>query len=715
MEVKSAFSYFSATQEVEMSMVEYSTQDGIGIISVNNPPVNALSIGVPQGIIESLEKGNADPEVKAFVLMGAGSTFIAGADIREFGKPKPPGALTLHDLLPKLEASKKPVIAAVHGTALGGGLEVTLACHFRVSVPSAKFGLPEVKLGLLPGGGGTQRLPRLIGVENALDIMISGDHIPAQKAEKLGIVDEVIGDDLLGGSLDFAKKVIEEGRSLRVISEMNASLKADNPTEFFDGVRKGLAKKARGFLSPFLIVDCVEAAVKLPFPEGSARERELFMQCVQSPQSKALRHVFFAERQASKIPDVPKDTPVKPIKLAGVVGAGTMGGGIAMNFANAGIPVLLVEKSAEFLEKGIGTIEKNYANTVKKGRLSQPEMDKRMGLIRGTVGYDDLKDVDIVIEAVFEDMDVKKEVFGTLDRICKPGAILATNTSTLDVNKIASFTSRPESVIGLHFFSPANVMRLLEIVRGEHSSKETIATSMQLARTLKKLGVLVGVCDGFVGNRMLAQYGREASFLLEEGALPQQVDRVLYEFGLPMGPFTMSDMAGLDIGWAIRKRRAGIRPKDERYSPIADKICEMGRFGQKTGAGYYRYEKGDRTPIPDPEIESLIIKTSEELGIERRDISDQEILERCIYPLINEGAKILEEGIALRASDIDLVYINGYGFPVYRGGPMFYADQVGLKNIYESMLRYEEVHGKNWTPAPLLKRLAEEGKGFGDL
>lgn len=697
------------------SLIDYAKLGAIGIITVNNPPVNALSTGVPQGIMESLEKGLSDPAVKAFILKGGGNTFIAGADIREFGKPKQPGVPTLFELLPMLEGSSKPVIAAVHGAALGGGLEVALACHFRCAAPEAKLGLPEVRLGLLPGGGGTQRLPRLIGVEPALDLILSGEHISAARALSLGVIDEVLNGEFLSAVLDFANRVVSEGRPPRVISRMTAVLNPASPPDYFNGVRKSLEKKARGYLAPFLIVDCVEAAVKLPFGEGRTKERELFKQCVESRQSKALRHVFFAEREAGKIPDVPKDTPTKTIKSAGVIGAGTMGGGIAMNFANAGIPVQLIERSQELLDKGLEVIWKNYANSVKKGGLSQSEMDKRMGLIVGSTSYDALGDVDVAVEAAFEEMGVKREIFQALDRTCKAGAILATNTSTLDVNEIAAVTGRPEDVIGLHFFSPANVMRLLEVVRGAKSSKETVATSMKLAKTLNKLGVLVGVCDGFVGNRMVAKYTREAHFLLEEGTLPQQVDRALYDFGMAMGPFAMGDLAGLDIGWAIRKRRAATRPKDERYSTIADQICELGRFGQKTGAGFYRYEEGSRTPVPDPVVEEIICKTSAKSGVERRQISDEEIIERCIYPLVNEGARILEEGMALRASDIDLIYINGYGFPAHHGGPMFYAETAGLPKVYESMSRYAEVHGDYWKPAPLLKRLVEQGKGFGDL
>jgi len=696
-------------------LVNYSKRGAVGVITVNNPPVNALSVGVPQGIIECIRQGESDPTVKVFVLMGGGTTFIAGADIREFGKPKQPGVPTLQDLLPVLEGSVKPVVAAVHGTALGGGLEVALACHFRCGAKDAKFGLPEVKLGLLPGGGGTQRLPRLIGVEPALDLILNGTHVNSAKALQLGIIDEILDGDLHESAIYYAERLVSQGASVRLVSRLTATLSVANVQYYFDEARKNLSKKARGLLAPFLIVECVEAAVNLPFKEGSVKERELFMRCMESTQSKALRHVFFAEREAAKIPDVPKDTPLIQINLAGVIGAGTMGGGIAMNFANAGIPVRIVDRAQDLVDKGLAIIAKNYANSVKKGSLAQDEMDNRLSLISGSTSYDVFSDVDVVVEAAFEDMAVKEEIFQTLNRICKPTAILATNTSTLDINKIANATKRPESVIGLHFFSPANVMRLLEIVRAEKTSKEVIATSMKLSKTIKKLGVLVGVCDGFVGNRMLAKYTREAHFVMEEGALPQQIDRVMFDFGMPMGPFAMGDMAGMDIGWAIRKRRAATRAKDERYSTVADQICELGRFGQKTGAGFYRYEEGSRTPMPDPIVDEIIIKTSEKNGITRRVISDQEILERCLYPLINEGAKILDEGIALRASDIDLIYINGYGFPVYRGGPMFYADTIGLKNIYDSMCRYAEIHGDYWKPATLLKRLVEQGKSFRDL
>jgi len=692
--------------------VEYQRRGAVGVITINNPPVNALSVAVRQGIADGLAQAAADAQAKAVVIIGGGRTFIAGADIREFGKPlQPPD---LNEVIRRLEECPKPVVAALHGTALGGGLEVALGCHYRCAVAAAQVGFPEVKLGLLPGAGGTQRLPRVAGIEAALKMITSGNPIPAAQAAALGLVDEVVPGDLLDGAVAYAERLVAEGRPLRKISEMQDKVAGVAPA-VFDESRKGLARSARGFEAPQRCVDAVQAAATLPFAEGLKRERALFAGLMQGAQSKAQIHVFFSEREATKIPDVPKETPVKPIKSAAVIGAGTMGGGIAMNFANAGIPVRVLEMSQEALDRGLAVVRKNYAATVEKGRLSQKDMDTRMSLISSTLSYDEIGSADIVVEAVFEEMDVKKTVFGILDKAARPDAILATNTSTLDIDAIAGATSRPGQVIGTHFFSPANVMRLLEIVRGARTSKETIATAMELARKIRKVGVLVGNCDGFVGNRMLHGYIREAEFLLEEGALPQQVDKVIYDFGLPMGPFTMGDLAGLDVGWRIRKGKAATRPKHLRYSPIGDRICEMGRFGQKTGAGWYRYEKGSRNPVPDPEIEALIIRTSREQGFERRQISNQEILKRCMYPLINEGAKILEEGIAIRSSDIDVIYIYGYGFPVYRGGPMFYADTVGLGRVYDDICAFHKAHGEFWQPAPLLERLAREGKRFRDL
>jgi|RhiMethySRZTD1v2_1073278.scaffolds.fasta_scaffold03223_8 3-hydroxyacyl-CoA dehydrogenase len=693
-------------------LVQYERRGAIGVITVNNPPVNALSQGVRQGLADALAKGIADEGARALVLIGGGRTFIAGADIREFGKPPMPP--DLNAVIAQYEGSPKLVVAAIHGTALGGGLEVAFGCHYRCAVAGGQVGFPEVKLGLLPGAGGTQRLPRLTGPEAALPLIVAGDPIPAAKAQALGIIDEIVPGDLLEGACAYAERLVAEGKPRRKIRDLGDKVRGTNPAVFAE-FRKGLERSARGFFAPFRCVDAVEAAATLPFDEGLTRERELFAQCMQSTQSKAQIHVFFSEREVGKIPDVPKETPVKAIASAAVIGAGTMGGGIAMNFANAGIPVRVLEMNPDALDKGLAVVRKNYAATVEKGRLSQKDMDARMALIQGTLAYDVVAEADIVVEAVFEEMDVKKTVFDRLDKVAKPGAILASNTSTLDIDQMANATSRPGQVIGTHFFSPANVMRLLEIVRGKATSKETIATTMELARRIRKVGVLVGNCDGFVGNRMLAPYLREAEFLVEEGATPQQVDKVIYDFGLPMGPFAMGDMAGLDVGWRIRKGKEATRNRRLRYSPVADRICEMGRFGQKTGAGWYRYEKGSRAPVPDPEIEALVAKTAKEGGIERRAVGDEEILKRCVYALINEGAKILEEGFALRPSDIDIIYIYGYGFPVHRGGPMFYADTVGPAAVYDDVCKLQKQHGELWQPAPLLERLAREGRKFRDL
>ena len=689
-------------------IVKYERRGNVGIMSINNPPVNALGAAVRKGLVDALDAGLQDKEAQALVLICEGRTFIAGADITEFDKPLE--GPDYNTVLNTMEAAEKPIVAAIHGTALGGGLETALSCHYRIAVPKARVGLPEVNLGIIPGAGGTQRLPRLIGVEAALEIIAGGNPIPAPKAAGLGLVDHIVEGDLLEGALAFAQGLIDENKGPRRCSEMEDKIQ-NVPAEVFEGTRKFIAQKRRGFNSPQAAIDAVEAATQNSFADGLKKEGEIFMNCLTSTQSAAQRHIFFAERAASKIPDIPKDTPILDIKSGAVIGAGTMGGGIAMNFANAGIPVYLIETDQEALDRGVTIITKNYASGVKKGRMTQEKMDAIMGLITPTLSYDDIKDVDIVIEAVFEEMDIKKEVFGKLDAVCKPECILATNTSTLDVDAIAEITSRPEQVIGLHFFSPANIMKLLEIVRGAKTSKEVIATSFKLAKAMRKVAVLVGVCYGFVGNRMVFQYGRQAEFLLEEGALPQQVDKAIYDFGMAMGPFAMNDLAGLDIGWRIRKRQAADRDPNERYAAISDKICEMGRFGQKTGAGYYKYE--GRIPSPDPEIDALVIAESEAKGMERREISDEEIIERCIYALINEGAKILEEGIALRSSDIDVIYIYGYGFPVYRGGPMHYADAVGLDKVYAKVAEFHATHGEIWEPAPLLKKLAEEGGTFG--
>ena len=696
-----------------MPLALYAKHGAIGVITLNNPPLNALTQtrGLLQEIKDHLAAGQADGSIKAFVLIGANRNFSAGADITEFGKPRDASKVDLRELTEYMDTVSKPLVAAMHGPTMGGGLELAMACHYRVAGPDVQCALPEVKLGLLPGAGGTQRLPRLIGAEAALRMICSGDPVKASKALELGIVDSLVEGDLLQAGIAFAEKIVAEGKPIRRIRDMKVSVPGVAAV-FWPMARKEVEKQSRGFPAPLKCFDCVEDAAKLPYDEGYKNERTRFMELMTTTESASLRHAFFAEREANKIPDVPDSTATIPIKSAAVIGAGTMGGGITMNFANAGIPVKMLEMKQEALDRGLATIKKNYANTVAKGRLSQAEMDKRMALISTTMSYDDLKDVDMVIEAVFEEMDVKKKVFTELDRVIKPGAILASNTSTLDVDAIAAITKRPESVIGTHFFSPANVMRLLEVVRGKQTSKEVLATTMKLAKQMKKVGVVSGVCDGFIGNRMVEEYLRQAGFLVEEGALPQQVDAALQNWGMAMGPFAMSDLAGLDIGWAIRKRRTAGNP-NQIYSTIGDKICEMGRFGQKNGSGFYKYEAGNRKPIPDPVIDELVVNHSKSLGITRRQISDAEIVERCMYALANSGAEILEEGIALRASDIDVVYLTGYGFPLYRGGPMFYADTVGLKNVVATMEKFAQGrHGQFWEIAPLMKKLAAEGKRF---
>jgi 3-hydroxyacyl-CoA dehydrogenase len=685
--------------------VDLSTRGRVAVLTVDNPPVNALSQHVRKGLHDGIKQATADGAVQAIVLACAGRTFIAGADITEFGKP--PAEPSLHSVLDLIEGSPKPVVAAIHGTALGGGLEVTLACHYRVGVKAARFGLPEVKLGILPGAGGTQRLPRVVGVEKGLSMMVSGDPIGADEALKAGLIDEIVDGDLTAAGVAFTEKVLDERRPLRKIRDLDDKLAAvRGKPEVFANFRKSIARQTRGFRAPENIVRAVEAAVSLPFDQGLKRERELFAELLSSPESKAQRYFFFAEREAAKIPDVPADTPPRDVKKAAVIGAGTMGGGIAMNFANAGVPVTVIEMAQEALDRGLGIVRKNYDATAARGRLTAADVEKRMGLITGTTDFKAAADADMVVEAVFEEMPVKKEVFAKLDAICKADAVLATNTSTLDVDEIASATKRPESVIGTHFFSPANVMRLLENVRGQKSSKTTIATAMTIGRRIGKVPVLVGVCYGFVGNRMLHQRGLQAEKLILEGAAPHQVDRVLTDFGFPMGPFAMSDLAGLDVGWRIRKGRGA-------KAPVADRICELGRFGQKTGAGYFKYEKGDRTPVPDLEVEKIIVDVATSMGITRRAITDEEILQRLLYPMVNEGAKILDEKIAIRASDIDVIWVYGYGWPVYRGGPMFWADSIGLRALRDRLLEFKQQSGDAfWTPAPLLDRLATEGKGF---
>ena len=697
-------------------LVQLSKDNDIAIITINNPPVNALSPGVPEGIGAAIEQIDKDSSVKAAVVIGGGRTFIAGADIREFGKMtsgENKRGVALLPLLLRIEDCSKPVVMAIHGTAFGGGLEVAMSGHYRVAAPGAQVGQPEVKLGLIPGAAGTQRLPRLAGVAKALEMCTDGNPVKAAEALKLGIVDRLIEGDLLAGAVAFAREIA--GKAAPKTRERNAKLGTpEENAPIFAAARDTARKKQRGLIAPIAAIDAIEAATKQPFEQGCATESKLFTECLFSDQSKALIHVFFGEREVAKIPDVPKDTPVIPVNNAAVVGAGTMGGGIAMVFANAGIPVLLKEADQAALDRGLATIQKNYANSVKRGRFTQQYMDERLKLIKPTLSYEDFANVDMVVEAVFEGMALKKEVYGELDRVCKQGAILASNTSTLNIDEIASATSRPQAVIGTHFFSPANVMRLLEIVRGKATGKDVIATCMALSRKLSKTGVLVGNCRGFVGNRMFGPYRREAQFLVEEGASIEAVDKALYDFGMAMGPLATGDLAGLDVGWRIRKEYRHLEKPGVRQPIAEDSLCELGRYGQKTSAGWYKYD-AERRAIPDPEVTQLVRKWAAEGGIQRREISTQEMVDRCIYALVNEGARILEEGYALRAVDIDIIYLTGYGFPAYRGGPMKYADTVGLRKVYERVCEFHQQHGEWWEPAPLLKQLAEEGKGFGDF
>jgi 3-hydroxyacyl-CoA dehydrogenase len=683
--------------------VDLERRGRVAILTVDNPPVNALSQHVRQGLRDGVKQASADPGAGAIVIVCAGRTFIAGADITEFGKPlQEPG---LHEVLDLIEQGPKPVVAAIHGTALGGGLEVALACHYRIGVRTARFGLPEVKLGLLPGAGGTQRLPRVVGVEKALAMIVGGDPIGADEALGHKLIDEIVEGDLRAAAAAFAERILAERRPLKKIRDLDEPLAAvRGKPEVFASFRKSVARQTREFRAPENCIKAVEAAVTMPFERGLERERELFLELLSSPESKAQRYFFFAEREAAKIPDVTADTPTREVREAAVIGAGTMGGGIAMNFANVGIPVTVVEITRDALDRGLAVVRKNYESTARKGRLAPRDVEARMGLIRGTTDFGAISDADIVVEAVFEEMPIKKDVFAKIDSIAKADVVLATNTSTLDVNEIASATARPESVIGMHFFSPANVMRLLEIVRGAKTAKTVIATAMSVGRRIHKVPVLVGVCDGFVGNRMLYQRGREAERLVLEGALPHQVDTVLYEFGFPMGPFAMGDLAGLDVGWRIRRAKG-------RKSPVADRLCEMGRFGQKTGAGYYKYGP-DRAPTPDPEVERIILEVAAETGIVRRPIADDEILARLLYPMVNEGAKILDEKIAIRASDIDVIWVYGYGWPMYRGGPMFWADEIGLSKIRDRLLEWQRREGDVWKPAAMLDRLVAKGERF---
>jgi len=681
--------------------VDLRRDDGIAIVTVDNPPVNALKHEVRAGLAEALRQTRDDPAVKAVVMACAGRTFFAGADITEFGKP--PQAPGLGEVITAIEALPKPMVAALHGTALGGGFELALACHFRVAVAGARVGLPEVKLGLLPGAGGTQRLPRLIGPEKALKMIVTGDPIEAREALADGIVDEIVEGDLTAGAIAYARRVVAEGRPLRRVRDREDKLVAEG----FADAAEALTRRLRGREAPAACVEAVRNAITMPFEEGLRREGELFRKLVAGDQSKAQRHIFFAEREAARVPGIPEGTKPRPITTGAVIGAGTMGGGIAMCFANAGIPVTIVETSHDLLQKGLDRVAANYRATVSRGGLAAGEMERRMGLIQGVTELDAVGAADVVIEAVFEEMELKKRVFADLERVARAGAILATNTSTLDVDEIARATSRSHDVLGTHFFSPANVMRLLEIVRGAATSPDALATAVALGRRLGKVPVTVGVCYGFVGNRMLARRSAEAERLLLEGALPQEVDAAVTGFGFPMGPFAMADMAGLDVGWRIRKGRG------ER-NEIEDTLCEAGHFGQKTGKGYFRYNGGSRTPLPDPEVERIILDASSRAGVARRAITQEETVERMIFPMINEGARILEEGVATRPSDIDVIWVYGYGWPVWRGGPMYYADRLGLTHLRDRLTLYAERSGdETLLPATRISRLAAEGRGFG--
>jgi len=696
-----------------MTLVRYEVSDNVAVISVDNPPVNALSPGVPGGIIDGLRQANSDSSISAVVLIGEGRGFIAGADIRYFSKPWPEGEPRLGGVIEGIETSSKPVVAAIHGHALGGGLELAMCCHYRVIVPQARVGQPEVKLGIPPGAGGTQRLPRLAGVKAALDMIVSGDPVTAEQSVSLGICDQLIEKDLLEGALEFASKVGQAGGPHQLARDRNVVVE---DAELFEAKRKQIERRARGMRTPYACIECVEAAVELPFDEGLAREREIFEVCVASDESKAMRHVFFAERAAGKIPGVKKSIEPSQFGSAGVVGAGTMGGGITMNFANAGVPVTVVEQDAALLEKGLSIIQKNYATTVAKGRLSQDKMDARLALITGSTSLDDLADADIVIEAIYEEMPAKKELFGRLDECLKATAVLTSNTSYLDVNEIAeSIPKRIGNVLGTHFFSPANVMRLLEVVRTDTVDETVLMSVLNLGRKMGKLPIVSGVCHGFIGNRMLEGYFGEAAIMVEEGAEPEHIDRVMCEFGMAMGPLAVSDLAGLDIGWAKRKAAGNGVASDVPGSFVPNRLCEMGRYGQKTSRGYYLYEKGSRIPVPDPEVKDLAEQAARKFGIGPRDFDDREILERCMYPLINIGATILEEGIALRASDIDLVYLNGYGFPVWRGGPMHWAGMIGLDVVAEGVRQYSKKSDLcHWKLSRVLEKLADCGKTFED-
>ena len=690
----------------------YQVQENIAIITIDNPPINSMGLATRQGMEAALRLALAAVDVRAIVITGANKVLTGGADIREFGKPIAMQSPTLHDLIRMFEASAKPVIAAINGVCMGGGTEISLGCHYRVAAPGVMIGLPEVKIGILPGAGGTQRLPRAAGVELALNMIVSGDPVKSEVLANTQFLDQLIEGDFMPGVLVFAQQVIADGAKLPRVRDIKIDI--PNAAVFFAEARVKVAATSKNFPAPLKCVDAVEASVLRDFEDGLAYEFQLFSELVATPESAALRHAFFAERAASKISDVPEATPIRPIKSVAVIGAGTMGSGISMNFLNAGIPVTMLETRQDGLDRGVATISKNYQNTVKRGKLTQEKCDQRMALLKPSLSYDDIKDADLVIEAVFEDIGVKEQVFSKLDSVMKPGAILASNTSTLDLNKIASFTKRPQDVVGLHFFSPANVMKLIEVVRGAQTSHDVLATVMKLAKKIKKTAVVSGVCDGFIGNRMIEQYSRQAMFMLDEGAAVEQIDRAIENFGFAMGPFRMGDLAGNDIGWHIRQRRYVERP-DLTYSRAGDRLCEMGRFGQKTGAGWYDYKPGDRQAYPSPVVADVLNEYRRASGFDTRQISDEEICQRLVYALVNEGAHILAEGIAQRASDIDVIYLMGYGFPLWRGGPMHYAESVGLANVVAAMKRYAanpHADPAFWKPAPLLDACAKSGKGF---
>ncbi len=695
-------------------LVRFENVDGIGVVTIDNPPVNALSPGVPEGIVENIERGNADPLIRAMVLIGAGRSFIAGADIRTFGTPRPPPVpgRRPHQIL---DASRKPVVAAIHGYALGGGLELALASHYRIAVAGAKVGLPEVLIGILPGSGGTQRLPRLVGPKAALELITSGRHVPADEAHRLGIIDELLpeGGDLRQAAIAFARRVAEKRPLPRIRDRDERLAEARAEPGMFEAMRRSIARRARNQKAPYHCIAAVEAAVTMPFDDGIARERELFAELENSPEARALRYAFFAEREVARLPDIPRETPLRPIRTAAIVGAGTMGGGIAMSFAEFGFPVKLLEVGREALDRGIARIRANYETSVKRGSLTAAEMNRRLALIEPVNGFDEIGQCDVVIEAVFERIPVKEEVFQKLDAVMKPGALLYTNTSGIDIDLMANATQRPQDVAGTHFFAPANVMKLLEVVRGAKSAPDTLMTAMDLGRKIGKISAMAGNGDGFVANRSRTPFGAEMIILLEEGCLPGEIDKVMVDFGYPIGPFATADLSGLDIGYDSRRRRAAQNP-NYRKLPIADAIVEAGRLGQKTGAGWFRYETGDRTPHPDPEVARIIKEKAAELGVEQRRFTDEEILRRLLFASVNEACKILEEGKAYRAGDIDVMWLNGFGFPRYRGGLLYWADAIGVAEVHRQIAAWHQRYGERWAPAALLRRLAETGTRFRD-